>query len=112
MKIIVSTTDSIPGWLILEHVGIAWGSSVKTKHIIREFVSLTKSFIGGNIRDYSSVLNESRSAALQDLIVQAEKIGGNAIIGLNFTTSSLSSGLVEVCAYGTVVKAKRLKTSR
>ena len=109
MKILLSTTDSIPGHIIAEHVGLVWGSNVKTKHIVKEFVSIAKSFVGGNLPHYSSVLNESRLAALHDMDVQTQKLGGNAVIGLHFEITAISSGLVEVCAYGTAVKVKPLK---
>lgn len=112
MKILLSTTDSIPGHIISDYVGLAWGSSVKSKHIIREFVSITKSFVGGSLPHYSKMLNDSRHAALQDLILQVEKIGGSGVIGLTFSTATISSGLVEICAYGTVVKVKSLKIKK
>ncbi len=100
---IIATTDSIPGRKIKSTLGLVRGSCVKAKHIGRDIGALLKNLIGGELKGYEELLDEARETALERLIMDAEKMGANAVVGLRFSSSSIMSGASEILAYGTAV---------
>ncbi len=100
---IIVTTNSIPGRKIKATLGLVRGSCVKAKHIGKDIGALLKNLIGGELKGYEELLNEARETALERLIVDAEKIGANAVVGLRFSSSSIMSGASEILVYGTAV---------
>ncbi len=100
---IIVTTDSIPGRKIKSTLGLVRGSCVKAKHIGRDIGALLKNLIGGELKGYEELLDEARETALERLIMDAEKMGANAVVGLRFSSSSIMSGASEILAYGTAV---------
>ncbi len=100
---IIVTTNSIPGRKIKTTLGLVRGSCVKAKHIGKDIGALLKNLIRGELKGYEELLNEARETALERLIVDAEKIGANAVVGLRFSSSSIMSGASEILVYGTAV---------
>ena len=65
-----------------------------------------KTIVGGEIRGYTEMLNESRDAAIERIIKTAEAKGANAIVGVRFTTSSVMERSAEIMVFGTAVKLR------
>lgn len=63
-----------------------------------------KSLVGGELRGYSELLEESRQEAISRMIEQADRLGADAIIAMRFGSSQVMSGAAEFVAYGTAVK--------
>ena len=83
--------------------GICMGISLK-KAGIEDFVILEKADdIGGELKGYTELLQESRAEALERLQQQAEAAGANAVLNIRFSTSSVAQGAAELLAYGTAV---------
>jgi uncharacterized protein YbjQ (UPF0145 family) len=101
---IITTIDYIPGKEISTHFGIVTGSSVRSKHIGKDFFAGIKNIFGGELKGYTDLMNETREEALQRLITQATAKGANAIVGIRFATSDVAPGAAEIFAYGTAVK--------
>ena len=59
--------------------------------------------VGGEIKEYTRLIGESREEALERMIGEARGLGANAVIGLRFTTASIMGGAAEILAYGTAV---------
>ena len=100
---IVSTTDCIPGQEIKKILGIARGNVVQSKHIGKDIMAGLRNIVGGEVTEYAKLLGESREQALDRMVEQAEELGANAIIGLQFQPSVIMSGAAEMLAYGTAV---------
>jgi uncharacterized protein YbjQ (UPF0145 family) len=62
--------------------------------------------VGGDVKEYAELLQEARDEAERRMVDEAEKIGANAIIGIRFSTSSISQGMAEIVAYGTAVRIR------
>lgn len=77
---------------------------VQSKHIGRDFVASFKGLVGGEIRGYTEMMNESRNVAIQRMIEEAQRLGADAVVNVKFGTSSIVQGAAEVIAYGTAVK--------
>ena len=100
---LVVTSPDIPGRTILKTHGIVRGSSIRARHIGKDIIAGLRNIVGGEIHEYEKLLAESREQALDRMTKNAEEIGGNAIISMQFTTSVLMGGAAEMMAYGTAV---------
>lgn len=101
---ILTNINYIPGRDILEHYGLVTGSTVRSKHFGRDLMASLKNFVGGELKGYTELLNESRQEALSRLVAQAESLGANAVLNVRFSTTSVSAGAAELYVYGTAVK--------
>jgi uncharacterized protein YbjQ (UPF0145 family) len=101
---ILSTTETIPGRTIKRFFGVVSGSTVRSKHIGRDFMAGLKNIFGGELKGYTELLQESREDALARMIQEAESLGANAVVNLRFATSSITQGAAELFAYGTAVQ--------
>ena len=104
--IILSTTDFIPGKEIIEILGIARGSTVRARNIVRDIFAGLKNIVGGEIEEYTKLQAESREQAIQRMNEDAEQLNADAIINVRFTTSVIMQGAAELLAYDTAVKLK------
>ena len=89
-----------------EPLGLVRGSMIRSTHIGRDMMAGLKTIVGGELKGYTEMMEESRETALQRMMKQAEMQGADAIIGLRFTSSSVMQGAAEVTAYGTAVRFK------
>ncbi len=103
---LLSNTETIPGKVIVEFHGVVTGNSVRAKHVGRDIAAGLKNLVGGELRGYTELLQESRREATQRMIEQAQSMGANAVINLRFATSSVAQGAAELFAYGTAVRVE------
>lgn len=103
---ILSTLDYIPGKNITRHLGIVQGSTVRAKHVGRDIMAGFKNLVGGELKGYTELLQESRDEAISRLTRQAEAAGANAVLNIRFITASISQGAAEIVAYGTAVQVE------
>ncbi len=101
---IISTTDKIPNKEVIKILGIARGNSVRARHIGRDIFASLKNIVGGEIDEYTKLLDKSREQAMQRMVKDAEKMNADAIINIRFTTSMVMQATSEILAYGTAVK--------
>lgn len=101
---LITNTDSIPGNKINEVCGMVAGSTVRKKHFGQDIITCLKNFGNKEVREYTDFMKLTRNEATQRLMLQAKKIGANAIINVRYSVSPLSSQSIEVYAYGTAVK--------
>ena len=87
-------------------MSIVKGNVVQSKNVGRDIMAGLKTLAGGEIKGYTQLLNEAREIATQRMVAEAEKIGADAVIRMEYTTSSIMDGAAEVVAYGTAVKFK------
>jgi uncharacterized protein YbjQ (UPF0145 family) len=100
---ILVNTDTIPGYRIVSSLGIARGSTIRAKHIGKDFMAALRLLVGGEIKEYTEMLVEARNESLRRMEADAERLGANAVINVRFVTSQVMSGAAELLAYGTAV---------
>ena len=100
---IIVTTDVIQGKTIKKHLGLVRGNTIRARHIGRDIAAALKNIVGGEIRDYTKMMAESREQALDRMSEEAESLGANAVIGVRFSTSMIMQNASEILAYGTAV---------
>jgi len=101
---IITTTETIPNKEITTILGVARGSTVRARHLGRDFFAGLKNIVGGEISEYSKLLNQSRDQAMERMVADAQKMGADAIVNVRLTTSMVMQTTSEVLAYGTAVK--------
>ncbi len=101
---IITTTETVPGYKIVEALGLVQGSCVKSKHLGKDIGAGLKSLVGGELRGYSELLVESREEAITRMIEQADRLGADAVIAMRFASAQVMAGAAEFLAYGTAVK--------
>jgi len=100
---IAVTTETIPGMRIVKTFGIVRGNTIRARHIGKDIKAIFRHIIGGEISDYTKLMGESREQAMDRMLLHAQQLGANAIVGVHFTTSMLMSGAAELLVYGTAV---------
>ena len=103
----LTTLEYLPGHKVVEHYGIVSGSTVRAKHIGKDFFAGLKNIVGGELHGYTELMEETREQSLQRLKAQAIKLGANAVLGIRFATSDVAQGAAEVFAYGTAVRVSK-----
>ena len=103
---IYTTTETVPGKEIEAVLGIVNGNVVQSKHVGRDIMAGLKGIVGGELKGYTEMLMEARNIAVQRLIEDAEKLNVDAIVGIRFTTSSVTDGASEILVFGTAVKLR------
>jgi len=103
---LLTTTHSVPNKEIVEIFGIARGSTVRSRNIGRDFVAALKNIVGGEIEEYTKLQAEAREQAIQRMIDDAERLGADAIVGIQIATAMVASGAAEILAFGTAVKLR------
>ncbi|PCI24031.1 hypothetical protein COB57_06150 [Candidatus Peregrinibacteria bacterium] len=101
---ILVNTETIPGKTLHQSLGLVSGSTIRAKNFINDLGAGFKNLIGGELRSYTELLEESRKEATDRMIAQAEGKGANAIVCVRYSTSSIASGAAEIYVYGTAVK--------
>jgi uncharacterized protein YbjQ (UPF0145 family) len=100
---IITNTETIEGRKIIRTLGLARGNTIRARHIGRDILALLPNIVGGEIRDYTKLLAESREQSLDRMVAEAQRLGANAVVGVRFATSVLMGGAAELLAYGTAV---------
>lgn len=100
---IIVTTDLIPGKNITKVIGYIAQNTVQSKNIGKDVSAGLKSLVGGELRSYTEMQEESRKIAIDRLSKKAEEMGANAIVGLRLASSNIMSSASEIIAYGTAV---------
>jgi len=100
---LLSNLEVVPGKRISKHLGLVQGSTVRSKHVGRDLMASLKNIFGGELRGYTELLQESRDEAVERMKQQASAIGGNAVLNIRFSTSSVAQGAAEIFAYGSAV---------
>ncbi len=108
MNFLITTSDTIPGYEIVEVYGLVMGNTVRARHIGRDILASFKSMVGGEIKGYTDLLSASRNEALERMIQDAQMKGANAVVAVRFETSDVMQTVAELFAYGTAVKIKKL----
>ena len=103
---ILSTTNDIAGHSVAETIGIARGSTVRTRNVGNDILAAFKNLIGGEVAEYTRLQADAREQALQRMIEDANNLGADAVICIRFQTSVMMAGASELLAYGTAVKLK------
>jgi uncharacterized protein YbjQ (UPF0145 family) len=100
---IAATTPFIAGWRVAETKGQVFGLVVRSRGLAGNFAAGLRSLVGGEIHEYTSLLEDTRRQALDRMIQNATAMGANAVISMRFDSSEIGQTMSEIVAYGTAV---------
>jgi uncharacterized protein YbjQ (UPF0145 family) len=100
---IVATTPFIAAHRVTETKGQCFGLVVRSRGFSGNLIAGLRSLGGGEIKEYTSLLEDTRRQALDRLVKNATLMGANAVISMRFDSSELAGTMSEIVAYGTAV---------
>jgi len=103
-EMITVNTDFVSGHRISETLGIVRGSTIRAKHLGKDIIAGLRTLIGGEIKEYTEMIVESRNESMRRMEAQAKKLGADAVVNVRYVTSQVMTGAAELLAYGTAVK--------
>lgn len=100
---IISTTPFIAGYRVAETKGQVFGLVVRSRGVAGNFVASLRTIVGGEIHEYTSLLEDTRRQAIDRMVQNATLVGANAVISMRFDSSEMATTMTEIVAYGTAV---------
>lgn len=100
---IIVTTENIANYQITEMVGPVFGLTVRARGIGKDIVASLKGLVGGEINQYTEMLEDARKQAMDRMVQNATAMGANAIIMMRFDSGEIGQNMSEIVAYGTAV---------
>ena len=100
---IVSTAPFVAGHRVVETKGQTFGLVVRSRGFSGNLIAGLRSLGGGEIHEYTELLEDTRRQALDRLVKNATLMGANAVISMRFDSSELAGTMSEIVAYGTAV---------
>ena len=100
---LVVTTNDVPGARVRTVLGQAFGVVVRSRGLGGNIVAGLRSLVGGEIHEYTSMLEEARRHALDRLVSNAALMGADAVLAMRFDSSEIGETMSEIVAYGTAV---------
>ena len=98
---IVVTTENVPGHRVVEVKGQCFGVIVRSRGLGGNLMAGLRSIVGGEIHEYTQLLEEARRNAVDRLVHNATTMGANAVIMMRFDSSEIGQTMIEIVAYGT-----------
>jgi uncharacterized protein YbjQ (UPF0145 family) len=100
---IVTTTDEVPGRPTSRPLGQVFGVVVRSRGFAGNMMAGLRSIVGGEIREYTELLEEARRHATDRMVENATAMGANAVVAMRFDSSEIGQTMSEIVAYGTAV---------
>jgi uncharacterized protein YbjQ (UPF0145 family) len=100
-----TTAFTIDGYRIVRNLGLVRGVTVRSRSVFGRLGAGLQSLVGGNITLYTELCEKTRAEAFREMIVHAEQLGANAVIGIRYDANEIAEGVTEVLCYGTAVLA-------
>ena len=105
---ILVTTETVSGDTVTETLGIVIGNTIRARHIGKDISAALRSIVGGEIKEYTGMLAESREQSIHRMKERAEELGADGILGVRFQTSMIIQSTAELLVYGTAVKLSKI----
>jgi uncharacterized protein YbjQ (UPF0145 family) len=103
VDLIIVTTPFVSGYRVTRVIGTTFGLIVRSRGLGQNIWAFFRAWGGGEIKVYTTLLEQVRHHALQRLADHAKSLGANAVLSVGFDTSEMGGGVTEVLAYGTAV---------
>ncbi|MBB6213979.1 uncharacterized protein YbjQ (UPF0145 family) [Anaerosolibacter carboniphilus] len=103
---ILVNTNEIVGKEIIETLGLVKGSTIRAKHIGKDIIAGFRHLVGGELKEYTEMIEEARKIAMSKMVQEAESLNADAIVSIRYSTTAVMQGAAEIMVYGTAVKLK------
>jgi uncharacterized protein YbjQ (UPF0145 family) len=99
----IVTSEYVAGYKVAETKGQVFGVVVRSRGIGGNVMAGLRSIVGGEISEYTQMLEEARRHATDRMVQNAQAMGANAVIMMRFDSSEIGQTMSEIVAYGTAV---------
>jgi uncharacterized protein YbjQ (UPF0145 family) len=106
---LVATTENVPGYKRVETLGQCFGVVVRSRGLGGNILASLRTIFGGEIHEYSQLLEEARRQAVDRMVKNASAMGADAVVMMRFDSSDIGGIMSEIVAYGTAVKLEEEK---
>ena len=100
---LTATTNDLPGYRIVRHIGVVRGITVRSRNALSDFGGQVQAMFGGKVSVYVKLAEAARQEAMEELVAHAKGAGANAIVAMRYDANEIADGITEVLAYGTAV---------
>ena len=100
---LVVTTENVPGYQVVGVKGQCFGVVVRSRGLVGNITASLRSLVGGEITEYTQLLEQARRHAVDRMVTNATLMGANAIVMMRFDSSEIGQTMSEIVAYGTAV---------
>jgi uncharacterized protein YbjQ (UPF0145 family) len=100
---IITTAPFVAGHRVQETKGHVFGLVVRSRGLGGNLMASLRSIGGGEIHEYTSLLEDTRRQAIDRMVQNATLVGANAVISMRFDSSEMAATMTEIVAYGTAV---------
>jgi uncharacterized protein YbjQ (UPF0145 family) len=100
---IIATTENVAGYRIKQTLGQVFGLVVRSRGLGGNIMAGLRSIVGGEITEYTQMLEDARRHATDRMVANAQAMGANAVTMMRFDSSELGQTMSEIVAYGTAV---------
>lgn len=100
---LLTTIETLPNQKF-QVLGLVRGSTVQCKNFGHDLMAGLKNLVGGEMSEYTELMDETRRIATERMIQEAERLAADAIIGVRYSSSEITQGAAEILAYGTAVQ--------
>ena len=104
---IVTTTENITGYRVLEVKGQVFGVVVRSRGLAGNIMAGLRSIVGGEITEYTQLLEEARRHAVDRMVANAHLMRANAVVMMRFDSAEMGQTMSEIVAYGTAVVVEK-----
>jgi uncharacterized protein YbjQ (UPF0145 family) len=101
--VLVSTAPFVAGHRVIETKGHTFGLVVRSRGVVGNLAAGLRSIVGGEIHEYTQLLEDTRRQAIDRMVQNATLMGANAVISMRFDSSEIAGTMSEIVAYGTAV---------
>jgi len=98
---IVATTEHVAGCRTVKTLGQCFGVVVRSRGLGGNFMAGLRTIVGGEIPEYTQLLEEARRHALDRMVHNATAMGANAVLMMRFDSAEIGNTMSEIVAYGT-----------
>lgn len=102
-----TTAFGMEGFRVVQTLGVVRGITVRSRSVFGTVGATVQSMFGGNISLFTQLCEAAREEAFNVMLVHAEELGANAVIGVRYDAGELMQGVTEVLCYGTAVVLER-----
>ena len=105
---IITTTPSVEGRQITEYHGVVFGEVITGINFVKDFFAGIRNIVGGRSNSYEEELNTARTNAMRELESRAQRLGANAVVGvdIDYEVLGTNNGMLMVTASGTAVTVR------
>ncbi len=100
---IVTTTDAVEDYKIVEYKGLVSATSIHGVAVGKDIKAIGRNIVGGRATVYENEIERGQVETMAELQAAAEKLGANAIVGVNIDYEAVADKMLMVCMTGTAV---------